>query len=173
MPWRPILGSGFLLSLVAPSAGAYVFLGGAVLSFLVFFLYGAAGLIVIPFQDSFWSGFLCWTCPPYLLGYTWRRWDVMRGPFLSYLASFGVIILMAIALPGMAALNRSPVRLERAAFAVGRPPTEDGGVPAERLARGFPAAAVPPVVIRPPIMSNSITLEVKGLNDQASGKAVR
>ena len=170
-----VLGSGFLVSLMSPTAGAYLFLGGAVLSFLVFFLYGLSGLIVIPFRDGFWTGFLCWTCLPYLLGYTLRRRDVMGGVVLSLVASFGVIILMALALPGMAVLNRgnaAPGRIPKQT-AQG-PPRLPEGMPPNFPGGGFPPPAMrgpPPLPtgVQPPVMTSAITLKVRGLNDQASG----
>ena len=86
---------------MSPSIGAYVFLGTGVLSFLVLFLYGFAGVVILPFSDSVLRGILCWICPFYFLGYLFREWDRMKGCFLSYVVSFGVVIFMAIALPGL------------------------------------------------------------------------
>jgi hypothetical protein len=170
-----VLVSGYLLSLVILSVGACVFLGGAIISFFIFFLYGAAGLIIIPFNDSFWSGLLCWICPPYLLGYTWRRWDEMRGPFLSMLASYGVIIVLAIAMPGMGVLNRGNATVgspRMAASAPGQP----AGIPPELAAHGFRpppmlGPALPPPGVQPPVMTSSITLTVSGIKDHAAGDA--
>ena len=191
------LGSSFLLLLASPRIGAIVFLAVAVLSFLVPFLYGLAGLIVIPFRDSIWSGVLCWTCLPYLLGYTWRRRDVMAVPFLNCVGSFGVIILMAIVLPGMAALNMGhagavgPSRraaLRRSASGNARRvrhsrvsrPGKDGPRRGVRgNARRSPRSQVScPETVRPPLpppaqppaMTASITLKVTGFNNQAAEK---
>ena len=171
-----VLAAGFLFSLASPTIGAYVFLGGAVLSFLVFFLYGLAGLLIIPFRESFWTGFLCSTCLPYLLGYTLRRRDVMGGVVLSLVASFGVIILMALALPGMAALNRGRARAEGSLLRAAPPRIPDGmppEFPARRLpTQGMPGPAFPspPPGVQPPAVTNSINLNVTGLKNQASGK---
>jgi hypothetical protein len=161
------LGSGFLSTLVSPRIGAYIFLGSGVLSFLVLFVYGLVGVVVLPFSDGVLTGILCWVCPPYLLGYVYREWDAMKGVFLSYIASFGVVILMAIALPALNAIRQDipPMARQRPAA----PPAFADGPPAD-----FPRPAVPPFSRPPfapppgfqppaPAMTNSITLKVTGL----------
>src|SRR5262245_16964298 len=102
-----ILGLGLAISAISAQIGGYILLGGGVLSFLVPFLYGLAGVLIVPFRERFFAGLGCWLCPPFLLGYVITRWDAMKGPFLSYIASFGVAIVVAIALPGVAGRNRA------------------------------------------------------------------
>jgi len=168
------LGVGFLLTLVSPRIGAYVFLGSGVLSFLVLFLYGLVGVVVLPFRDGHLTGILCWVCPPYLLGYVYREWDAMKGVFLSYIASFGVVVLMAIALPALNARRQDMPRATSNRRPVA-PPVFDAGPPVD-----FPRPAVPPLSrprfapppgVQPLAMTNSITLIVTGLTDLSAGKA--
>ncbi len=168
------LGLGFLITLASPSIGAYVFLGAGVLSFLVLFLYGLAGVVILPFSDSVLSGFLCWICLPYLLGYVFREWDRMKGPFLSLVASFGVIFFMAIALPGLNAMRTDLPRMPRNQPA--DPPADFGAEPPAGFSQpGSPplAAQQPPAPpgVEPPIMSSSITVNVTGLSSRKAGHA--
>ncbi len=168
------LGLGFLLTLVSPTIGAYVFLGSGALSFLVLFLYGLAGVVILPFTDSVLSGFLCWICLPYLLGYVFREWDRMKGSFLSLLASFGVIVFMAVALPGLNAMRGDLPRMARSQQAV--PASDFGAEPPAGLQQsaagpfGAPRQPAPPGV-QPPIMANSITVVVVGLSTREAGQA--
>jgi DNA-directed RNA polymerase subunit RPC12/RpoP len=169
------LGVGFLSMLVHPRIGAYVFAVSSVLSFLVLLIYGFVGVALLPFRDSVLTGILCWVCPPYLLGYVYREWDTMKGVFLSLTASFGVAIFMAIAAPAANTMRHDmppKARNQRPAA----PPAFADGPPV-----GFPGPTAPPFSaprfapppgFQPPapVMSNSITLIVKGLTDLSAGK---
>jgi len=171
---------GFLCTLVHPRIGAYVFAVNSVLSFLVLFIYGFVGVTLLPFRDSVTTGILCWVCPPYLLGYVYRERDTMGGVFLSLVASFVVAIFMGIAAPLASTLRNDRPPMPRnqpaavpASFAapppVGfAPPASFPGPPAPPFRA--PRFAPPPGV-QPPAMTNTITLSVSGLDNQAAGKA--
>ncbi len=175
-----VLALGFLLTLISPAAGAYLFFGGGVLSFLVLFLYGAAGVIIVPFSDGLLTGLLCWFCPFYILGYTIREWDAMKGPFLSYIASFGVVIVMAIALPGLNAMRHNIDRQDGALPAgfsgAGDPAEVPPGFlrPAPGPPSGFeppPAQSpAPPPGVQQPVMAYSIVVMVSGLSNREAAR---
>jgi hypothetical protein len=103
-----ILGAlvvGFVAALASRTTGIYVFLFAWGASFLVLFLYGAAGIVIQPFRESFVQGIACWFCPFYMFYYACTRWDTMRGSFLSYLSSIGIVIGVALFLPAIVAFH--------------------------------------------------------------------
>ena len=89
----------------------------------------------------------------------------MKGVFLSYIASFGVVVLMAIALPALNARRQDMPRATSNRRPVA-PPVFAAGPPVD-----FPRPAVPPLSrprfapppgVQPLAMTNSITLIVLG-----------
>ena len=81
-------------------------------SFLILWLYAALGMLVLPFQESAACGLMCMFVPFYALYYLITRWDAMRGPFLSGLAAYGIVVVAAIGLP---AVNAARMAAQRAA----------------------------------------------------------
>jgi hypothetical protein len=173
-----VLVVGFLLSMIAPTAGAYVLFGGGIVSFLVLFLYGAAGVNILPFRDGVLNGLLCWFVPFYLFGYLIKEWEMMKGAFLSYLASIGLVIVLALALPGLAAMRGVPAGGGHAARGAMAGPAFNPPVPGGIPVQGFPPPQMsrapqmpgPPPGVQLPAMSNSLTLAVTGLNTEARKK---
>jgi hypothetical protein len=141
-----------------------------------------AGVTIRPFRDGVLNGFLCSFMPPYLLGYVIKEWEMMKGPFLSYLASFGVVIVMATALPGLAALRPGVPVAARKVPPPAQPgpvspfevPTDLPGMPKQLPVRGFPPPRMPgpPPGVQPPAMTNAITLVVIGLKTEAQKKDI-
>jgi hypothetical protein len=175
-----VLGGTYLIAvsrLLGPPYGGLTFLAAAAIAALVLFFYGFVGILVVAFRGGLLNGLLCWFCPPYLLGYAWKEWDAMRGVFISYLASLGVIMVMAVAMPRLPSVNPGLSRRES-----DPKPGAPGPIFPKGMPPGFPGSGfVPPAVkgpgalppeVRPPTMTNSITVIARGLDDQSAGKAL-
>ncbi|MFO0888872.1 MAG: hypothetical protein U0790_06950 [Isosphaeraceae bacterium] len=141
-----VLVAGTVLALVTERAGMYVLLGGGGLAFLVLFLYGMAGLVILPFRESLLAGLLCWFVPCYIVGYAIRRWDVMKGPFLSFLASLGIPIALALLLPAISAARGAAMRRDLARGQAAGPVVAEGSVDE---ALGLPPGQPIPGFVRP------------------------
>ena len=113
-----------VLALLVPSTGMLLMVAAGA-SFLILWLYAALGMLVLPFQESAACGLMCMFVPFYALYYLITRWDTMRGPFLSGLAAYGIVVVAAIGLP---AVNAARMAAQRAAAR-------------DQLARGAQAAA--------------------------------
>ena len=100
-----------VLALLVPSTGIFLMVAAGAL-FLILWLYGFLGMLVLPFQESAACGLMCMFVPFYALYYLITRWDTMRGPFLSGLAAYGIVVLTAI---GMPAVNAARMAAQRAA----------------------------------------------------------
>jgi hypothetical protein len=104
-----VIGVAAVLAAFSP-AGVLFLMGAAGVSFFVLGLYGAIGMIVIPFQESAACGLMCLFVPFYGLYYTITRWDAMRGAFLSGLAAYAGIIVAAVLLPAVNAGRQAAQR---------------------------------------------------------------
>jgi predicted Zn finger-like uncharacterized protein len=89
-----------VLALLVPSTGMLLMVAAGA-SFLVLWLYALLGMLVLPFQESAACGLMCMFVPFYALYYLITRWDTMRGPFLSGLAAYGIVVVAAIGLPAV------------------------------------------------------------------------
>ena len=161
-----VIGLGFALTLVSRDAGGYVIMAGLVLVLLML-LYGCVGLVVVPFQESLYHGITCMLIPPFLLGYLFGRWDAMKGSFLACLASLGMSLFLAVALPAAAGNNPGMRRMAGPPQATAKGPVFADGTPVPTAGpslplRGMPPAGMLPPGIQPPTMANSITLVVTG-----------
>ena len=110
-----------VLAFLVPSTGMLLLVAAGA-SFLILWLYAALGMLVLPFQESTACGLMCMFVPFYALYYLITRWDAMRGPFLSGLAAYGIVVVAAIGLP---AVNAARMAAQRA-------------VARDELARGAP-----------------------------------
>jgi hypothetical protein len=164
-----VFGLTYLLAVteaIGPPTGGLVFLGAAVLSSLVLFVYGFIGILVVAFRSGVVNGFLCWFCPPYLLGYVYREWDEMKGVFLSYVASMGLIAFMGVVMPSLPGVNRGAHRGALNVEAEDPDPDMGDAALPDFPGHGFVPPAVnqptPPRDVEPPALSNSITVIVAG-----------
>jgi hypothetical protein len=99
------------LAIVIPSTGMLLLIAAGA-SFLILWLYAALGMLVLPWQESAACGLMCMFVPFYALYYLITRWDTMKGPFLSGLAAYGIVMVAAIGLP---AANAAQMAAQRAA----------------------------------------------------------
>jgi hypothetical protein len=156
---------------IGPPYGGLVFLAATAISALALFLYGFVGITVVAFRGGVINGFLCWICPPYLIGYAYREWDDMKGAIMSYFASMGLIAFMGVAMPSVPGVNPGlqggPANRQAEVQApdldgVGPPAASGpGSIPPERR------RVVAPPGVQPPVMTNAITIIVSGPTDPA------
>jgi hypothetical protein len=100
-----------VLAIVIPSTGMLLMIAAGA-SFLILWLYAVLGMLVLPWQESAACGLMCMFVPFYALYYLITRWDTMKGPFLSGLAAYGIVMVAAIGLP---AVNAARMAAQRAA----------------------------------------------------------
>jgi hypothetical protein len=168
-----VFGLTYLLAVtqaIGPPSGGLVFLGAAALSSLVLFFYGFIGILVVAFRGGVVNGFLCWFCPPYLLGYVYREWDEMKGVFLSYIASMGLIVFMGVVMPSLPGVNLGAHRGALSVEAENADPDMGDAALPDLPGPGFvpPAPGAPPGA-QPPALTNSLTINVRGGADSSFG----
>jgi hypothetical protein len=100
-----------VLAIVIPSTGMLLLIAAGA-SFLVLWLYAALGMLALPWQESAACGLMCMFVPFYALYYLITRWDAMKGPFLSGLAAYGIVMVAAIGLPAVNAARMAAQRAE-------------------------------------------------------------
>jgi hypothetical protein len=163
-----ILVLGFPLKQASRDLAGYSQLTGFALMLLIM-LYGVVGLVAVPFKESLYHGFCCWLMPPFLIGYIFSRWDVMKGSFLTCLGAAGLAVVVGVFAPlvngGDGRITPTGVRPTPRLAASGRP-----GDDRRHQNEPMPGMPQPPPGFEAPNMANSISLVVSGL-DHESGKA--